>query len=83
MPTYIHAEDAPGVHGLQEVFRVGAGRIHPDMLGDHEHHVDKAAGKKGLVGKNWVGWGFKNHKHSLDKTKSLRYKGDRIFLTKN
>lgn len=34
---------------------MGAGRIHPDMLGDHEYHVDKAAGKKGLVGK--TGWG--------------------------
>lgn len=31
-------------HGLQEVLGLGAARIHPDKLGDHEYHVDKASG---------------------------------------
>lgn len=37
---------------------MGAGRIHPDMLGDRKHHsVDKASGEKGLVGSIKTGWG--------------------------
>lgn len=56
---------------------MGAGRIHPDMLGDREYHEDKASGEIGLVGSiNQAGWDFQNPKHPFDKTKSLRFKPD-------
>lgn len=58
-----------------------AGRIHPDMLGDREHHEDKASGEIGLVESiNQAGWGFQNPKQPFDKTKSLRFKPDKDLL---